>query len=203
MSNYVNVKVRISENQRKKLKAALEKGQDNMTIQISHADLNAGEDVLALTHRQFNRLKKVYSNGKGMRITMGPAQIKHNLTIEGGFLGMLAGLAARALPFIAKTVLPNLGIGALSGLANAGVQKLVGNGLKSFGDGLYLKKGGCVCRVGTDGKGLYLDPMKGDGLKLFGNGLYLKQDGKIMDGKGLLLGPNSPFKHIPILGMLL
>jgi len=26
---------------------------------------------------------------------------------------------------------------------------------------------------------------------------------KLGDGKGLLLGPNSPFKNIPILGMLL
>lgn len=196
MSNYVNVKVKISESQRKKLKSALEKESDKITIQLGHGDLNAGEDVLALTRRQFNKLVKVFRDGKGMRITMGPTQLKHNLTIEGGFLGMLAGLAARALPFIAKTVLPNLGIGALSGLANAGVQKLMGNGL-------YLKKGGCVCRVETDGKGLYLDPVKGDGLKLFGNGLYLKQDDNVMDGKGLLLGPNSPFRKIPILGLLL
>jgi len=36
-----------------------------------------------------------------------------------------------------------------------------------------------------------------------GDGLYLKKEGKIYDGKGLLLGPNSPFKNIPILGMLL
>ena len=112
---------------------------------------------------------------------------------------MLAGLAARALPFLvtaAKAVFPHLGIGALTGVANAGVQKLMGKGL-------YLKKGGCVCRVETDGKGLYLDPVNGSGLRLFGDGLYLKQGNKFMDGKGLILGPNSPFKNIPILGMLL
>ena len=118
---------------------------------------------------------------------------------EGGFLGMLAGLTARALPLLAtaaKTVLPQLGIGALSGLANAGVQKLMGKGL-------YLKKGGCVCRVETDGKGLYLDPVNGSGLRLFGDGLYLKQGNKAMDDRGLILGPNSPFRNIPILGMIL
>ena len=76
-------------------------------------------------------------------------QLKHNTKIEGGFLGLLAGLAARALPMVAKTVLPALGVGALSGLASSGVQK-------AMGSGLYLKKGGCVCQVETDGQGLYL-----------------------------------------------
>ena len=38
---------------------------------------------------------------------------------------MLAGL----ITFLTGTVLPALGIGALSGLASTGVQKLTGNGL--------------------------------------------------------------------------
>ena len=196
--NYINVKVNISEGQRKKLKSALENNADKISIQLNHNDLS-GEDILALTRRQVNKLAKALNEGKGARITMSPTQLKHNLMVEGGFLGMLAGLAARALPFIAtaaKTVLPHLGIGAMSGLANSGIQKLLGSGL-------YLKKGGCVCRIETDGKGLYLAPADGSGLKLFGNGLYLSRDGNVVDGKGLLLGPNSPFKHIPILGMLL
>ena len=158
-----------------------------------------GEDVLAVTQRQLNNLTKAFQNRKGVRLTMSPTQLKHNLAMEGGFLGMLAGLAARALPFLAtaaNTILPHLGIGALTGVANAGVQKLMGKGL-------YLKKGGCVCRVETDGKGLYLDPVNGSGLTLFGDGLYLKQGNKFVDGRGLLLGPNSPFKKIPILGMIL
>ena len=56
---------------------------------------------------------------------------------------MLAGL----IPFLTGTVLPALGVGALSGLASTGVQKLIGNGL-------YLKKGGLVCQIETDGSGL-------------------------------------------------
>ena len=71
------------------------------------------------------------------------------------------------------------------------MQKLVGNSL-------YIKKGGCVCEVETDGRGLYLEPTSGKGFSKLG-----EKDGKIYDGKGLLLGPNSPFKNIPILGMLL
>ena len=115
------------------------------------------------------------------------------MKIQGGFLPLLAGLASQALSFLTCTVLPALGVGALSGLASTGVQKLVGNGL-------YIKKGGCVCEVETDGRGLYLEPT---GFSKLGDGLYLKKDGKIYDGKGLLLGPNSPFKNIPILSMLL
>ena len=197
MSKYTNVKVNIAEGQRKKLKSALENSIDQVSIHLDSQDLMRGEDVLAVTKRQLNNLTKAFQSRKGVRLTMSPTQLKHNLTMEGGFLGtMLAGLAARALPFLAtaaKTILPHLGIGALSGVANAGVQKLMGKGL-------YLKKGGCVCRVETDGKGLYLDPVNGSG---FGDGLYLKQGNKFVDGRGLLLGPNSPFKNIPILGMIL
>lgn len=198
MSKYIKVKVNVSESQRKKLKTALEGGVENVSIQLDHENLS-GEDILALTKRQVNKLAKALREGKGTRISMSPTQLKYNLRVEGGFLGMLAGLAARALPFLAtaaKTVLPHLGLGALSGLANAGIQKVMGNGL-------YLKKGGCVCRVETDGRGLYLDPVGGEGLSLFGDGLYISQRGKVTDGKGLLLGPNSPFKNIPVLGLLL
>ena len=63
---------------------------------------------------------------------MSSSQPRHNTKIEGGFLGLLAELAARALPLIARNVLPALGVGALSGLASSGVQK-------AMGSGLYLK----------------------------------------------------------------
>ena len=118
------------------------------------------------------------------------------MKIEGGFLSLLAGLAAKAIPFLTSTVLPALGVGALSSLASTGVQKLVG-------DGLYLKKGGCVCEVETDGHRVLLEPANGDEFKKLGSGLYLKKEGQMYDGKGLLLGKDSPFKNIPILGMLL
>ena len=135
---------------------------------------------------------------------MSSKQLKHNMKIEGGFLPLLAGLAIRALPMlaaravpaIAKKAVPALALGALSGLASSGAQKAIGNGL-------YLKKGGLISQVETDGEGLYLKPYKGKALKGYGEGLYLKQGGKLYDGKGLLLGPNSPFGNIPILGAIL
>ena len=62
---------------------------------------------------------------------------------------MLDGL----IPFLTGTVLPALGVGALSGLGSTGVQKLIGNGL-------CLKKGGSLCQNETDGRGLYLGPTR-------------------------------------------
>ena len=100
------------------------------------------------------------------------------------------------IPFLTGTVLPALGVGALSGVASSGVQKLIGNGL-------YLKKRGSVCRIETDGKGLYLGPAGGKGFETVGNGLYWMKQGGLYDGRGLILGPNSQFKNIPILGMIL
>ena len=123
---------------------------------------------------------------------MSKTQLAHNAKIEGGFLPALAGL----IPFVSGTVLPALGVGALSGLASSGVQKLIGNGL-------YLTKGSVLCRTETSGKGLYLGPASGKGFENVDNGLYLMKQGGLYDGSALILGPNSPFKNIPILGMIL
>lgn len=191
---YTNVSVNISEKQKEQLKKALAAG-DHLSLHLSHADLT-GNDVIGVTQSQLSRLRKAHETGKGVIIKMSKTQVARNMKIEGGFLSLLAGLASRAIPLIAKTVLPALGFGALSSLASTGVQKLVG-------DGLFIKKGGCVCEVETDGKRVLLEPTDLNPFKKLGNGLYLRKEGKIYDGKGLLLGPQSPFKNIPILGMIL
>ena len=133
-----------------------------------------------------------YEEKKGMTIRISKTQLAHNMKIEGGFLPLLAGL----IPFLTGTVLPALGVGDLSGLATTGVQRLIGNGL-------YLKKGSGVCRIETDGDGLYLGPASGKGFETVGNGLYLMKQGGLYDGRGLILGRKSPFKNIPILVMIL
>jgi len=61
------------------------------------------------------------------------------MKVHGGILSLLAGLASQALPFITGTVLPALGVGALSSVASTGVQKRMGNGL-------YIKKQGAYAR---------------------------------------------------------
>ena len=195
MTKYINAKVNISEGQKEKLQHAIKSNCPTVSIRLGYEDPK-GNDILAVTESQAKKLAKAYENKKGITIKMSLKQLKHNMKVEGGFLGLLAGLAARALPMLAKTVLPALGVGALSGLASTSEQK-------AMGSGLYLKKGGLVKQVETDGHGLYLKPYKGKGLNSYGDGLYLKQGGKLYDGKGLLLGPNSPFANIPILGAIL
>ena len=101
-----------------------------------------------------------------MTIRMSKTQLARKMKIEGGFLPAIPGL----IPFLTGTVLPALGVEALSGLARTGVQKLIGNGL-------YLKKGSGVCRIETDGVGLYLGPASGKGLENVGKGLYLMKQG--------------------------
>ena len=56
-----------------------------------------------------------------------------------------------------------------------------------MGSGLYLKKGGLVSQVETDGEGLYLKPYKGKALKGHGDGLYLKRVESFTMEKGFYL----------------
>ena len=116
----------------------------------------------------------------------------YNMKIEGRFLPILAGL----IQFLTETVLPALGVGELSDLTNTGIQKLIRNGL-------CLKKGDRACHIEIDGKGLYLGQTSGEGFETVGNGLYLMKQGLLYGGRGLVLCPISPFKNIPILGMIL
>ena len=142
MTRYTNFKIRISEGEKDKLKKAFESNCESITIPLTFSDLH-GEDVIALTRSQLDRLVEAYEEKKGKTIRMSKTQLAHNMKIEGGFLPALAGL----IPFLTGTVLPALGVGALSGLASTDVQKLIENGL-------YLKKRGSVCRIETDGEGL-------------------------------------------------
>ena len=122
MTRYTNFKIRISEGQKDKLKKAFESNCESITTRFKFSDLH-GEDVIALTKSQLDRLVEAYEEKKGMTIRMSKTQLSHNMKIEEGFLPALAGL----IPFLTGTVLPALGIGALSGLASTGVQKLIRN----------------------------------------------------------------------------
>ena len=122
MTQYIDVYVNISDGQKQKLKHAIDAGCTITSLRLGKDDLE-GEHKLAITTAQYNKLKRAIEQGKGITIRMSLKYLKHNIKVEGGFLGLLAGLAARALPMIAKNVLPALGVGALSGLASSGVQK--------------------------------------------------------------------------------
>ena len=195
MTQYKNVNVNLSENQINKLKQAINANCTTTSIKLGYDDLD-GDHTIFITNGQYNKLQNARDRGKGLTIRMSSRQLKHNVKTEGGFLGAIlpalgavARVAGPALMGVAKKVLPHLATGALSGLASTGVSKL-------FGNGLYLKKGGMIAQVETDGQGVYLRPYKGKGLGTRGNGLYLKQGKNIYDGKGILTS-------IPIIGDIL
>ena len=195
MTQYKSVNINLSENQMQKLRQAVNANCSATSIKLSYDDLD-GDHTVFLTKAQYNKLENARDQGKGLTIRMSSRQLKHNVKTQGGFLGALlpalAGIGravAPALLGVAKKAVPALTTGVLSGLASTGVSKL-------FGDGLYLKKGGMIAQVETDGQGLYLKPYKGKGLGSRGNGLYLKQGKNIYDGSGFLTG-------IPIIGDIL
>ena len=69
MTRYTNFKIRISEGQHNKLKKAFESNCDFITIRLTISDLR-GEDVIALTNSQLDRLVKAYEEKKRMTIRM-------------------------------------------------------------------------------------------------------------------------------------
>ena len=195
MTQYKSVNVNLSDNQINKLRQAINANCTATSIKLGYDDLD-GDHTIFITNGQYNKLQNARDRGKGLTIRMSSKQLKHNTKTQGGFLGALLpmlGTAARvvgpALMGVAKKALPHLATGALSGLASTGVSKL-------FGNGLYLKKGGTIAQIETDGQGVYLRPYKGKGLGSRGNGLYLKQGKNIYDGSGILTS-------IPIIGDIL
>ena len=195
MAQYISTNVNLTENQIQKLRQAINANCSATSIKIGADDLD-GDHTIFLTKAQYKKLQNAQEQGKGLTIRMSSRQLKHNVKTQGGFLGALlpaigavGRMVAPALLGVAKKGLPHLATGALSGLASTGVSKL-------FGNGLYLKRGGMVAQLETDGEGLYLRPYKGKGLASRGNGLYLKQGKRITDGSGILTS-------IPIIGDIL
>ena len=82
MTHYTNVKMRISEGQKDKLKKAFESNRKSITIRLTFSDLHS-EDVIALTNSQLDRLVKAYKEKKGMTIRMSKMKLSHNMKIEG------------------------------------------------------------------------------------------------------------------------
>ena len=66
MPHYINVKMRISEGQKDKLKKAFESNCKCITIRLTFSDLHSG-DVIALTNPQLDRLVEAYEEKKGMK----------------------------------------------------------------------------------------------------------------------------------------
>ena len=187
--NYISHGLKISDNQKEKIKLAI-KNNEAVTIRVE----DIGDDILALTTTQINKINKAFEKDKGVNIKLSKQQLKYNKDhVTGGFIGLLA---RSALPIAAK-VLPQVGkhlaLGSLAGVATNSVNKVLGKGL-------YLKRGGCVCQIKDNrGEGLYLKPMRTNELDRYGDGFYLKNDNGIIDGSGII---GEITKDIPLLNIL-
>ncbi len=149
---------------------------------------------MLFTKTQITNIKKAEKANTGLTIKLSKKQLLANVSHQGGFLGMLAGLAATALPWLAKTLLPGLATGLISG----GIEKAIaGSSVSGSGverDGFIIQKDG-KCYEGTySGEGLYLNPS--NYRREYGDGLYLRAGGQVYAGGSIL-------DKIPIIGPLL
>ena len=179
---YTPFQVYVEPNQEKRLKRAIEK-KGGASIAISFDEPR--NKTLLFTKDQIEKIERAGVMGKKISIKMSAAQVKANTKHNGGFLW---SLAARLAPAI------------LSGVGSALASKVTSSLLNKKGQGLYLQKNGHCAKIQlVNGAGLYLAPHPrlhhGDGL--------FETDGSEIKGKGLLLGPNSPFKSVPLLNILL
>ena len=143
---------------------------------------------LTLTENQKNKIKHAFQNKAGLSLKLNVNQLSGS-----DYLGLTKTQvnkinAAKTKPitltFSKQQISKNGGfIGTLlAGLAGSLLPSLLG------GKGLVLP--------GTKGKGLVLP-----GTKIRGRSCHF--DTPQILGKGLILGKNSPFKNIPILGLIL
>ena len=183
MVNYTDIKVNISENQRNKIKTAIEKGTGT-TIQFSIEDLKFENPAhtLAFTKTQIDKLAEALKNEKGVRIAMSKTQLAHNKTIEGGFIGNLIAAASAALPPLINFISD-----------------------KISGKGIYLKRGDGFLKLRQMGDGLYLRPYNATPYEISGaahgptggDGLYFK------NGSSYELIKDGSVNDISILAQLL
>ena len=141
-----------------------------------------GDHVLLLTPAQINRLVKAQVEGG----RTSARQVAKNVSCTGGFPGMLASLAIRAIPLAARA-LPTILSGLTTGLLSGGNNKAIsGSGVR---DGLFLHKRDKCYRVQKcKGNGLYLAPHP---RFIESDGLFLKHGNDIRAGAGVLMGKYS------------
>ena len=88
MIRYTNVKLRITEGPKDKLKKAFESNCRSITIRLTFSVMH-DEDIIAITNSQIDRLVEYYEEKKGITIKMTNTQLARNMKIESGFLPAL------------------------------------------------------------------------------------------------------------------
>ena len=127
MVEYSKVNVKLSDNQLKKLKAAV-KNKTGTTLRISLKMFNGNDfpPVLLLTARQKTKLRNAFNNKISTDLKFSKAQIS-KIIHSGGFLGSLLRKLADPLMKVAiplvKNVLAPLGTTAAASAIDTGIQK--------------------------------------------------------------------------------
>ncbi len=188
---YQQFEVALDPSQEDRLKGAIQLcKQISLRIYPHQGD----KKLLLFTPAQIEKVERAKILGKPVvGIKLSKAQVKANTEHVGGFLWGLASALGPLLLQGAKALAPAIIRGAASAVASKGVEKMMGKGL-------YYQKNGHSVKVQPMGRGLFLNPspyIKG------GEGVFESNDGVTPGGSGLLLGPNSPFKSIPLLNILL
>ena len=130
---YIQYKVNVSENQVDTLKDAI-RLKKCVTLCFPKGGIK-DDHVLRLTPAQINRLDKAQVGWRRVQIRLSARQVAKNVSYTGGFIRMLASLAARAIP-LARRVLPTILSGLTACLLSGGINKAI----SGSGDGLYLHK---------------------------------------------------------------
>ena len=185
---YKPVKVHVPEKVHEKLKSLIVKDKI-IPVKI---DLREGNDILLLTPGQIIKIQNAKIEGKkAIILRFSRKQVRANVQHEGGFLSAIMSVASKVLP----TLLTGLASGLIGGLAEKAITK--------SGSGLFLgKRGRGVSEIHlVEGGGLYLSPLFHPEEEDY-DGLWMK-DGDHTYGAGLILGKDSPFRNLPLLGWLL
>ena len=185
---YKPVKVHVPEKVHEKLKSLIVKDK----VMLIKINLQEGDDILLLTPGQIIKIRDAKIEGKqSIILRFSRKQVQANIKHEGGFLSAIMSVASKVLP----TLLTGLASGLIGGLAEKAISK--------SGNGLFLgKRGRGVSKIHlVEGGGLYLSPLFQPEEEDY-EGLWMK-DGDHTYGAGLILGKDSPFRDIPLLGWLL
>ena len=118
---YQEYSLNLTNNQKNKILNAY-KNKVDVKIRLSNASLRLKGNVhLNLTSQQINRINKAKMSRRGVDLKFSKTQLQK----QGGFLSGLLNLGKLVLPFLAKKVIPTLGLAAASGAIQGATKKAV------------------------------------------------------------------------------
>lgn len=90
MTQLISLNLNLSQGQREKLRKAYE-NNSNVSLQVTNENIeNGGNATIGISQREYNKVMKNKSQGRGARIKIPQSNIKEQKTC--GFLGTLAAI---------------------------------------------------------------------------------------------------------------